>query len=173
MEILLERLNIGDAENLFNFESENKDFFEKSVPSRGDDYYNYGVFLDRLNSLLDEQTKGISYYYLIKDTKGSILGRINVVDIEQSKGHGYLGYRVGQSNNGKGVASKALKLLKEIILDEGIANQLSAKTTINNLGSQKVLEKNGFNLVNKNDESTVMINGQSFNFIHYYWEVHN
>ncbi|MED4207614.1 GNAT family N-acetyltransferase [Neobacillus mesonae] len=109
MDILIERLNSTDAKELYKFEVENRTFFEEMVPTRGDDYYKSEFFKIRHETLLEEQAKGISYFYLIKDKNGSILGRINLIDIDDSHEIGHLGYRVGQQHTGKGVATKALK----------------------------------------------------------------
>lgn len=95
MEILIDKLNCTDLKDLYNFELENRTFFEKMVPTRGEDYYRPDVFKLRHKSLLEEQAEGISYFYLIKDEKGSILGRINVIDVDASHKIGNLGYRVG------------------------------------------------------------------------------
>ncbi len=166
MEISLEELRIADAESLFAFEFNNKDFFEKMVPSRGIEYYQYDVFLSRLKSLLEEQAQGISYFYLIKDNDDSILGRINLVDIDKSKAIGYLGYRVGQLHTGKGIASKALKILLEKIANEGLVNEILAKTTSNNKASQRILVKNGFELFSTT-ENSIEIGGEKLQFVHY------
>jgi len=80
------------------------------VPTRGDEYYNFETFKERHQALLDEQVKGLSFYYLIIDKYGSILGRMNLVDIDESQKFGHVGYRIGHVQTGKGVASNALKL---------------------------------------------------------------
>ncbi|WP_347232258.1 hypothetical protein [Halobacillus litoralis] len=49
MEITMDKLKIDDAQDLFDFESENRAFFEKMVPSRGEDYYNFETFMVRHN----------------------------------------------------------------------------------------------------------------------------
>ncbi|GIN87405.1 N-acetyltransferase [Heyndrickxia sporothermodurans] len=169
MGLLVERLSKSDAFELFNFESENKDFFEKSVPPRSKDYYDYNKFLIILDSLLDEQNKGESYFYLIKNEVGSILGRINIVDIDRANGHGYLGYRIGYPNTRKGIASHALKLLLNMLIQENSITQLSAKTTSDNFGSQKVLEKNGFKVIEPNNDPIKKMNDQKGDFIYYHW----
>ncbi|MFO1444882.1 GNAT family N-acetyltransferase [Bacillus sp. Bva_UNVM-123] len=166
MGLSLKKLCMEDAEALFAFELNNKTFFEEMVPTRGEDYYQYEVFLSRLEALLDEQTQGKSYFYLIKDHNDTILGRMNIVDIKEAQGE--LGYRVGQLHTGKGIASKALKLLIGTIVEEGQIQQLNAKTTSNNIASQKVLEKNGFEEMDTRDE-TVQLNGQSLKFVNYRW----
>ncbi|MCF6409666.1 GNAT family N-acetyltransferase [Pseudalkalibacillus salsuginis] len=167
MDILIEKLNGTDAKALYKFELENRAFFEKMVPTRGDDYYKPGIFRIRHESLLKEQAEGISYFYLIKDENGSILGRINLIDIDETQKFGYLGYRVGQHHTGKGVAKKALKLLLETAIEQGIKH-IKAKTTTNNIASQKVLEGNGFKQTASNDEEFEM-NGQNLKFTNYIW----
>ncbi|WP_368505184.1 GNAT family N-acetyltransferase [Alkalihalophilus sp. As8PL] len=169
MEITLEKLQPGDAKKLYEFEIENRDYFEKMVPSRGEDYYNFETFKIRHEALLDEQTKGQSYYYLIKNENGLILGRMNLVDIDKSRNLGYIGYRVGGAYTGKGIANRALKLLLETLNWQGI-KQVLAKTTTNNIPSQKVLEKNGFNHISTSDEEFVM-NGNRLKFVYYKWTI--
>ncbi len=88
-----------------------------------------------------------------------------MVDIDESHEIGYLGYRVGQHHTGKGVAKKALKLF---LKQEQNIKQVKAKTTTNNIASQKVLEKNGFERTETDDEEFEM-NGQKLRFVYYTW----
>ncbi|MBD8006810.1 GNAT family N-acetyltransferase [Bacillus norwichensis] len=168
MNLSLEKLRIEDSRALFEFELNNKTYFEKTVPPRGDEYYHFDVFLNQLDSLIDEQNHGISNFYLIKDINHSIVGRMNLVDIEKAQATGHLGYRVGQLYAGKGIASRALKLLLEQVSEEGIVKQVKAKTTTNNIASQRVLEKNGFERLDISDD-TIHFNGVSVRFINYKW----
>ncbi|MGN8646762.1 GNAT family N-acetyltransferase [Gracilibacillus sp. HCP3S3_G5_1] len=167
MKIILEQLQKVDAKKLYEFELENRDYFEKMVPSRVEEYYNLETFKIRHGALLDEQTKGRSYFYLIKNENGSILGRMNLVDIDTSLRLGYIGYRVGEAHTGKGVANKALKLLIGMVSKQGV-KQILAKTTTNNIASQKILEKNGFKYLSTSDEEFIM-NGNSLKFVYYKW----
>ncbi|WP_430786662.1 GNAT family N-acetyltransferase [Virgibacillus flavescens] len=168
MDLALKKLQIEDAESLFEFELDNRTYFEQMVPSRGDEYFGYESFQNRLDSLLDEQTKEISYFYLIKDSEGSILGRINLVDIDEPRSMGHLGYRIGEIHVGKRIASRSLKLLLEKVLEEINIKQINAKTTTNNIASQKVLENNGFEQEGLSDES-IELNGQKLKFVNYTW----
>ncbi|CAM3997785.1 GNAT family N-acetyltransferase [Lederbergia lenta] len=167
MDILIEKLQITDAEDLYKFELTNRIFFEEMVPTRGDDYFKPEIFRKRVEELLDEQAEGSSYFYLIKDENDSILGRINLIDINISQRIGYLGYRVGQVHTGKGVANKALSLLLETVIDQDIM-QIKAKTTTNNIASQKILEKNGFQHIETSDKEFEM-NGKKLRFVYYTW----
>jgi ribosomal-protein-alanine N-acetyltransferase len=164
MDITIEKLHETDAERLFEFELENRAFFEEMVPSRGDEYYKFENFKKRHESLLDEQTEELSCFFLIKDKNGSILGRINIIDIDKSQKLGHVGYRVGKAYTRKGIASKALKLLMETMSTQDVKKFL-AKTTINNIASQKVLEKIGFKEIEIVDEELKKEN--SLKFIYY------
>lgn len=81
MNIFIEKLHVADEENLFNFEFENRTFFEEMVPTRGDEFYNPENFKKIHETLLEEQVNEDSYFYLIKDSERSIVGRINLVDM--------------------------------------------------------------------------------------------
>lgn len=163
MELYLEQLTQEDAEKLYAFECENRAFFEKRVPGRGDEYYHYENFLERHRDLLDEQQKKLSIFFLIKDKTGNVLGRLNLVDIDQDIGSGHIGYRVGEAFTGQGVADRSLTLL---LRDVGKYNvkEIHGKTTVNNIPSQKVLLRNGF-LLTKTEKDPD--SGETF--LHYQW----
>ncbi|WP_179295631.1 GNAT family N-acetyltransferase [Bacillus sp. FJAT-45350] len=154
MSIRLEKLTEQDGQSLFAFEKQNRSFFETMVPSRGDEYYIYENFERGLKALVEEQLEGTSLFYLIKDESNLILGRMNVVDIEKEDQSGSIGYRIGEAFLKKGIASKALAILLHEAKEHKI-KQLYAKTTIENVGSQKVLEKNGFLQIGKVDSNGI------------------
>ncbi|PEY38406.1 GNAT family N-acetyltransferase [Bacillus cereus] len=164
MEIYIGKLKEQDAEELFAFECYNRAFFEKMVPSRGEDYYEYETFQCKHDELLKEQKEGISSFYLIRNMEKTIVGRINLVDIEKDRQLGYLGYRVGKDFVGKGIASKAVQLLLNQAVNEQIT-EIHAKTTNTNIASQIVLEKSGFSRTAINKKATELND-----FIHYVWK---
>jgi len=167
LEISINSLQERDAEELFQFEKNNRLFFEQRVPSRGEDYYNFETFNIRYRELLAEQQENKSKFYLIKDHAGNIIGRINLVDIDITNDIAEVGYRVGEEYGGKGIGAKALKLLLETEIS---VNKIKAKTTTNNIASQKVLEKNGFKQVCISGDEFEM-NGQKMRFIDYMLEL--
>lgn len=165
MEISINSMQEVDAEALFKFESENRRFFEKMVPSRGDDYYIFEVFAIRHQELLKEQENGRSNFYLIKNNAGEIVGRVNLIDIDKRNNIADIGFRVGADYVGKGVGNRALNLLLKTDLS---VKQIRGKTTTVNQASQRVLEKNGFKQV-RIDEEEFEMNGQHMKFVHYLW----
>lgn len=167
MEISINCLQERDAEELFEFEKNNRLFFEQMVPGRGEDYYNFGSFKIRHRELLTEQQENKSKFYLIRDNSGNIIGRINLVDIDTTNDIAEVGYRVGQEYGGKGIGARALKLLLETEIS---VKKIKAKTTTNNIASQRILEKNGFKQVYISDDEFEM-NGKKLQFIDYILEL--
>ncbi|MCY9548397.1 GNAT family N-acetyltransferase [Lysinibacillus xylanilyticus] len=167
MEISINSLQERDAEELFEFEKNNRLFFEQMVPSRGEDYYNFETFKIRHKELLAEQQENKSKFYLIRDNSDKIIGRINLVDIDTTNDVAEVGYRVGQEYGGKGIGARALKLLLETEIS---VTKIKAKTTTNNIASQRVLEKNGFTQVSTSDDEFKM-NGKKLQFINYILEL--
>ncbi|KAA0748927.1 N-acetyltransferase [Bacillus sp. AY1-10] len=167
MKIYIEQLKKHDAKDLFTFELTNKSFFETMVPNRGSKYFEFEYFQKLLDDLLIEQADGNSYFYLIRNEEKEIVGRINLVDIETRISS--LGYRVGEKFTKKGVATAAVKLILDVAKNNKI-NEVHAKTTSNNLASQIVLEKSGFSSYqNEADTTSVQLNGEHVNFVHYIW----
>ncbi|MFJ7186029.1 GNAT family N-acetyltransferase [Lysinibacillus xylanilyticus] len=167
MEISINSLQERDAEELFEFEKNNRLFSEQMVPSRGEDYFNFETFKIRHKELLTEQQENESKFYLIRDNSDKIIGRINLVDIDTTNDIAEVGYRVGQEYGGKGIGARALKLLLETEIS---VTKIKAKTTINNIASQRVLEKNGFKQVSTSDDEFEM-NGKKLQFINYILEL--
>ncbi|MEZ0481553.1 GNAT family N-acetyltransferase [Planococcus sp. SSTMD024] len=166
MEITLHLLHEKDAAALFQFELENREFFERLVPGRGDDFYVFEQFVLRHRELLKEQQAGLARFYLIKNDAGDILGRINLVDIDKRHQTAEIGFRIGAKYGGQGIGSRALKLLLDA--DLGL-RKIHGKTTNVNRGSQKILVKNGFQEKGMGEEEFNM-NGQDMHFVYYVWE---
>ncbi|MGI8314304.1 GNAT family N-acetyltransferase [Halobacillus mangrovi] len=171
MRIILETLSESDAKALYKFEMENRAFFEKWVPIRGEEYYKWEVYKTIHQSLLEEQFQGKSYFYLIKGEDEVILGRVNLIDVEASSKTGHLGYRIGEAYSGKGLVSKALGLLLEKVRELGV-NHIEAKTTTSNIASRRILEKNGFTQTATKERNFEM-NGESIAFVYYSWNSTN
>lgn len=134
-----------DIHNLFKFELENRIFFEKMGFGRNDNYYEFKNFTAIVKELIEEQEKGMTYMYLVKCSSGDIVGRVNLVSVVRGAlNKAELGYRVGEKHQGEGYATVAVKL----VLDEAKTNhklhRIEAGTSPDNIGSQIVLIRNGF-----------------------------
>lgn len=140
--ITLERLRDDHAHALLVFERENRAYFTRSVPDRGDDYFTAAGFAARHGALLAEQAAGVCHFHVVLDADGALVGRVNLVDV--ADGSAELGYRIGERAAGRGVATAAVGRLCRLASTAYGLGVLVAETTLDNTGSRTVLERNGF-----------------------------
>ena len=136
----LQRLHAGHAAAVLAFELANRAYFAASISDRGDDFFDQ--FTDRYNALLAEQEAGSCAFYVLVAEDGSVLGRFNLVDIEDHTAE--LGYRVEQHVAGRGVATATVRELCRLAAAQHGLRTLQAATARQNAASQKVLTKAGF-----------------------------
>jgi ribosomal-protein-alanine N-acetyltransferase len=160
-------MNPINLDDLFYFEQVNKDFFEKTLPPRPATYNQLETFKSAMEAILEEQARGDCYMYLIRGDEDQVLGRINLVKIQaqDSKSADFgqvlkyeLGYRLSEKVQGKGYGTKALSLIIEEAKKLKI-QVLEAGTSTLNIGSQKILIKNGFTLIGQ-EEKVMQVKGQ-------------
>ena len=136
----LERLHAGHAPAVLAFELANRAYFAASIPDRGDDYFVH--FTERFDALLAEQEAGICACYVLLAEDGSVLGRFNLIDIED--GGAELGYRVAQRVAGRGLATATVQELCRLAPPRHGLRTLRAGADDHNVASQRVLAKAGF-----------------------------
>ncbi|SCG61606.1 ribosomal-protein-alanine N-acetyltransferase [Micromonospora inositola] len=141
--IRLERLRADHAPALLAFERENREFFARTVPDRGDAYF--AEFAARHRALLAEQDAGSIHFHVVLDERGELIGRVNLVDVED--GAAELGYRIGERATGRGVATAAVEEVCRLAATAYGLTALAAVTTRDNPASMAVLGRTGFTTV--------------------------
>ncbi|MFF3579480.1 GNAT family N-acetyltransferase [Streptomyces mirabilis] len=136
----LQRLQVGHASAVLAFELANRTYFAAAVSDRGDDFFDQ--FTDRHNALLAEQEADTCAFYVLVDEDGSVLGRFNLVNIEDRTAE--LGYRVARHVAGRGVATATVRNLCQLASTRHGLRTLRAAAARENVASQKVLTKAGF-----------------------------
>lgn len=147
----LKPLHADLAPAVLAFELANRAYFAATISDRGDDYFDQ--FTERYNALLAEQEAGVCAFYVLVAEDGSVLGRFNLVDIED--GAAELGYRVAEHATGRGVATETVRRLCRLAAAEHGLRTLRAATAGGNIASQKVLTKAGFVPVGPADPADV------------------
>lgn len=147
----LQRLQAGHASAVLAFELANRTYFAAAISDRGDDFFDQ--FADRHNALLAEQEVGTCAFYVLVAEDDSVLGRFNLVNIEDRTAE--LGYRVAQHVAGRGVATATVRNLCQLAATRHGLRTLRAATTLENAASQKVLTKAGFVPVGPADPADV------------------
>ncbi|MEU3353447.1 GNAT family N-acetyltransferase [Streptomyces sp. NPDC037389] len=152
--IRLERLRADHAPALLAFERENRAYFARSVPDRGDAYFAGFASLHEAR-LAEQDTGGIHFHVVLDDDSGNdsglLIGRANLVDVERDveRGTAEVGYRIGERAAGRGVATAALAALCGLATTTYGLSSLTARTTLDNPASRTVLERNGFVFVER------------------------
>jgi [ribosomal protein S5]-alanine N-acetyltransferase len=136
----LEPLRPDHASQVLTFELVNRAYFATFISDRGDAFFE--EFPKRYEELLAGRVARGDAYYVLVDDDGSVLGRFNLVHIDQDGAE--VGYRVAQSVAGRGVATAGLRELCRVAASAHGVRKLRARTTHENVASQKVLAKAGF-----------------------------
>ncbi|NBE50963.1 GNAT family N-acetyltransferase [Streptomyces boluensis] len=125
---------------LLTFEQENRAYFARWVPDRGDDYF--AEFAARLTALLAEQDAGVCFFHVLVEGDGAIVGRVNLIDAVD--GAATLGYRIAERAAGRGLATTAVRQALGLAARSYGLRTVLAETTVVNAGSRAVLERTGF-----------------------------
>ncbi|MFE1320103.1 GNAT family N-acetyltransferase [Kitasatospora phosalacinea] len=133
-------LRAEHAQVVLAFEVANRAYFAASVPDRGDAFF--ARYAERHRALLAEQEAGVCAFHLLLAEDGSVLGRFNLVDIED--GGAVLGYRVAQHAGGRGVATAAVREVCRLAAVRYGLGHLRAAAAERNAASRRVLLKTGF-----------------------------
>ena len=136
----LQVVRLDHAPALLAFEQENRAYFAASVPDRGDEFF--AEFDTRHAHLLASQAAGTDYFHLLVAEGGEVVGRVNLVEV--ADGSAELGYRIAQKAAGQGLATAAVRKVRELAATAYGLTTLRARVTVDNLASRKVLEHNGF-----------------------------
>ena len=142
--ISLELMSEENSIDVYSFEKENREYFERSLPPRSAQYFDSESFKEITRELLREQENHDVYMHLIRDAQGIMVGRINLSVLEKDRKTAELGYRIGENVTNLGYASEAVKLVLEKAFTTYGLHKIIAGTAGDNLASQKVLLKNGF-----------------------------
>ncbi|MGC4943792.1 GNAT family N-acetyltransferase [Kribbella sp. DT2] len=143
----VERVTAAHADELLRFERENRAYFSRVITDRGDAYF--AEFPQRHAALLAYQEAGTDHFHVLVDD-GRIVGRVNLVNIVD--GSAELGYRIAESAAGRGLATWGVR---EVLGTPYGLREITARTTADNLASQKILTRVGFTRTGEID-----INGQ-------------
>ena len=145
--ISLELMSEENSIDVYSFEKENREYFERNLPPRPGNYFDPESFKEITRELLTEQANHDIYMHLIRDSQGAMVGRINLSVLGNDRKTVELGYRIGENYTNLGYASEAVKLVLERAFHTYGLNRIIAGTATDNLASKRVLLKNGFTFI--------------------------
>ncbi|MEU7556433.1 GNAT family protein [Streptomyces sp. NPDC044571] len=139
-------VGIGDAAALADTLTRNRAYMAPFEPWRSEVFYTEAGQRARIEGLLAERDGGrLAPYVLVEAETGAAVGAINLGSISLGPFRsGGVGYWVDQAWTGKGLATAALEEVCRIARDELALHRVEAGTLVDNLASQRVLAKAGF-----------------------------
>ncbi|MCJ8301013.1 MAG: GNAT family N-acetyltransferase [Pseudomonadales bacterium] len=159
----LQVLQTEHWQTLLKFELDNQQWFEKWIEPRSKGFYQRQNFLQNIKNLVRQRPDADYAMYLLLDAK-NILGRFNIINIEQKKAE--IGYRLAERATGKGIATTGLQALMVEAKNKLKLQQLTARVAIDNIASQKVLLNNGF-VQQQSADNYVLVNAVEIEILHF------
>ncbi|EKE26418.1 MAG: GCN5-related N-acetyltransferase [uncultured bacterium (gcode 4)] len=121
-----------------------------------------------MDQLIFEQKSGVFYMYIIRDENDEFVGRINLQILETENSlKADLGYRVDFEKQGKGFANQAISLVLKEAFEKLKVSEVTAGTSRDNIASQRVLEKNGFQKIGE-EKKVMKVNNEWCAVLHVY-----
>ncbi len=105
----------------------------------------FGPIIDNTQQAIEQGNWPDSPTFVIRDSQGHYMGMCAITQVMFHQGNYEVGYQLPFKAWGKGVATRACKLLTEIGFSELGAHKISADCYAGNTGSYRTLEKSGYN----------------------------
>ena len=138
-------VTLGDVPVLTELVRANRDFLAPWEPARNESYFTAAGQRAVIRDALARCEQGTVLPHVILDESGRVAGRITLNDIIRGPFQScHLGYWVSASDNGRGLATSAVRDIIVVAFGELGLHRIQAATLLHNLRSQRVLERNGF-----------------------------
>jgi ribosomal-protein-alanine N-acetyltransferase len=134
-----------DAAVLTKLLAESRELMEPWEPSRPEDYFTEERQREVIAEALKMYEQGTAVPHVIVGDDGEVVGRITLNTIVRGPFLSCsVGYWVGAEHNGRGHATRAVADIKRVAFEEQGLHRVEASTLLDNVRSQRVLERNGF-----------------------------
>jgi ribosomal-protein-alanine N-acetyltransferase len=141
----LRPLDIGHAERLAELVVRSREFLAPWEPARPDSYFTVAGQREAVAQSLKARATGLMEPFVIVDDDGLVVGRINLNNIVRGPFQSAsTGYWLDRQATGRGLATMAVGELVELAFGALGLHRVEAGTLPNNLASQAVLLRNGF-----------------------------
>jgi ribosomal-protein-alanine N-acetyltransferase len=138
-------VTLDDVPALTELLQTNREFLAPTDPARDDSYFTIDGQQAVIALALESHEAGRLAPYVVLDDDGAVIGRIALNEIVRGPLQSCsLGYFVAENRNGRGLASAAVRDIVHLAFDDLNLHRIQAGTLLDNHGSQRVLERNGF-----------------------------
>ncbi|GAA2303292.1 GNAT family protein [Actinomadura luteofluorescens] len=142
--VRLRAVQMADAEALAALYRENRAYLRPWEPERGEAYFTVDGQRANLRELVEAYAVEEMWPGVIL-VDGEIAGRITLNNILRGPLQScFVGYWVARAHAGRGVATEAVRQALDVAFGALLLHRVEAFTRVDNLASQRVLERNGF-----------------------------
>jgi [ribosomal protein S5]-alanine N-acetyltransferase len=135
----------GDAAVLADLVIRNRDFLAPWEPVRSERYFTLDGQVEAITESLERYEDRLQVPRVILDEKGAVVGRINLNNVVQGAlQSASVGYWLAQDAGGRGLATAAVAEMVTVGFHDESLHRLEAGTIPENVRSQAVLMRNGF-----------------------------
>ena len=143
-QVQLRPVQVSDAEALARLYSQERTFLTPFDPVRPDGFYTVDGQRRELEESVAQRAVDLRHRFLIM-ADGHLAGALSISNVIRGPFQSaHLGYFVAQGVNGRGVGTAAVGEAVARAFGQLRLHRLQAGTLVDNIGSQRVLEKNGF-----------------------------
>jgi ribosomal-protein-alanine N-acetyltransferase len=137
-------IDVQDADELVELLGRNREFLAPWEPVREPEFFTLEGQRAAIKCVLRELEQGVTVPHLIVD-HDRIVGRVTLSNIVRGPFQSCnIGYWVSADANRQGHATEAVAQMSEVAFRELALHRIEAGTLPENTGSQRVLERNGF-----------------------------
>jgi len=138
-------ITLDDAPVLAELLRVNREFLAPWEPIRHDDYFTVDGQRAVIETALGQYKQGVKFPHVVLDDSGRVVGRITLSEIVRGPFQSCsLGYWVSATDNGRGLATAAVRDIIRVAFHELRLHRIQAGALLHNIRSQRVLERNGF-----------------------------
>lgn len=135
---------VDDAPELSELLTANREFLASWQPTRADGFFTTHGQREAIENALIEHKRGITSPNVILN-HGRVVGGVTLSNIVRGSFQSCnLGYWVGSGHNGRGLGTAAVREIVGLAFGPLGLHRVEAGTLRHNIGSQLVLERNGF-----------------------------
>ena len=136
---------LDDVPVLVELLAANREFMGPWEPDRDETFFTTAGQHVLVRAALERHDQGATLPHVILDETGRVVGRITLNEIVRGPFQSAsMGYWLNSADNGRGLATAAVHRLKEVAFDELALHRIQAGTLLDNVRSQRVLERTGF-----------------------------
>jgi [ribosomal protein S5]-alanine N-acetyltransferase len=137
-------LALGDADDLVELLRRNREFLAPWEPTRGPEFFTLDGQREAIRRMLSERKRGLTIPHVIL-AEDRVVGRVTLSNVVRGPLQSCtIGYWVSAGVNGQGHATAAVAQMAQVAFGELGLHRIEAGTLRHNTGSQRVLERNGF-----------------------------